>query len=152
MKIKETNKYIVIQSVPGYSVSQIVDGEIDECEKYPKVFSKLYAFNIEETEYTTYEGQNVWRIVTQRSGIETVKCVKFNKEHINIDIFPTYELANDELQKRNKTLKIKHENSNIQNIIEQIRFFSNVKDFDNLSLSEIKLKLITINQLANNIK
>lgn len=145
MKVIETNDYVVIQSIPNYLFQEIVDGELHNCEKYPKVFSRLYVFDTKEAiEYTTCEGQNIWRIVTQGNGVLEARCVKFSKEHINMDIFPTYELCIKEIQERNKLLQIKSENKNVQQILNNILLYSKIEDFDSLKLSELKSRLTNI--------
>lgn len=152
MKVIETNKYVVIQTIPNYLLQEIVDGELHDCEKYPNVFSRLYIFDTKETiEHSIYEGQNIWRIMTHSSGFLEIKCAKFSKQHIDMDIFPTWEHAKEELERRNKELSLKKDNKDVQNVITQICLSSNF-DVSKSSFEEIQTRFKRINELANSIK
>lgn len=151
MKVIKTNRYKVIFDIPQYKIGDIInekDVAILVCENYPKIFTPIYAFVMEDkSSYEIVKGQNIWRLVTQGNGVKEVKSMQFDKNHVNMDIYPSYELARIELEKYNETLEKLNTNSYIRNILEQIHV-ETYKSPENLSINRIIDSYKRINELS----
>lgn len=145
MLVKETNEFKVILENPWLELNSKCTEDNLQMNKYPKIFSRIYKF---ETGEEIVTGDNIWRIVSEGNFRRNIRCVKFSINHLLMDIFPSYESANLELD---RTIDIESKNQdfhNLKQILLYISVLSNTKDFDKKSLAEIKLNLDNINSLS----
>ena len=151
MKIEATNRFICTESIPHYSVNQIVEETDDSVEytSYPKVFSQLYEF---ETGETIYEGQKVYRFKNVGNHELEIKSVNFIPfSHVDADIFPSFETAKKELDERKKLSENNSSNYEIKSLANQIHLLSDVKNIEELTIKDLTQKLSHIKSLSNNI-
>ena len=139
MKLELTNKFRVIQTVPGYAQGDIMVDE--QCINYPSVFTPLYKFPTGEF---FAKGDVIWRI---NNG--DVKFVKLSDVHIegDIEIFPSAESARETLRETEKIREKKYKSNSIYEAFEKILLFSKT-DVDKSSPTELKRILENIKGYA----
>lgn len=149
MNITKTSMYKCILACPYFSLGHHYDRNdirTVQYEDYPKIFIPVYKFE-NGTEIT--ERTEVFRIINNINNVPYIKPVKFDKQHLSLEIFPTKELAQIELDKLNEVVKSKSNFNDFYGSIEQICLRSD--SYRKFTIDEIEAKFQTINEIANDL-
>lgn len=144
MKLIETDKYVVTQNIPYFDLGDILTKKYDfSFEEYPNVFSKIYEF---ETGDITYIGEQVYRIKGDK-----IKQVYLTKDNLDLELFPTYESAQNFLDLQIEKIKVESVEKQYKQSLQKIKLFSDIDNIETLSIQEIKTKFNIIQNLCNNV-
>jgi hypothetical protein len=144
MKITKTEKYRVILSNPWFTLGNIVGGA--ERIDYPHIFSPIFEF---EDGTQVCINDTVYRVKNE-SYNRVVKALKLQEVHISgdVEIFPSFDSAKKELEQEKERTEVSMKSHTLTNNLTTIRMLSDTKDFEKLSLQDIKNKLNNINRLT----
>lgn len=147
MKLFKTDRYRVIVATPWVKLGDIViDGWTPMMPDYPNIFSPIFEFEdgtqvcINDTVYRVkYENYN-----------RVIKALKLQDLHISgdVEIFPSFDSAKKELEQEKERTEVSMKSHTLTNNLTTIRMLSDTKDFEKLSLQDIKNKLNNINRLT----
>lgn len=147
--LKKTKKLRVKIETPFLDKGSILNPEEHVgYRKYPEMFEEVFEFPNGEMFCL---GDTVYRIVL-KGFEEVVKPVKLSEVHISgeVEVFPSRELANKKLKEIQQLRQENYKRQDMVSAMQYISLHSNPKDFEKLSLAEIKRKLETIHKLSTN--
>lgn len=148
MKLTKTNKFKIKIDTPWTKMSEIVENgdNFFGIQNFPELYEPLYQF---EDGTLVSINDTVYRIKTEGYN-RIIKSIKLMKVHIDgeLEVFPNIETANKKLKEEENQASVRIKESSEKNILNTIKILTNIKDFDKLTLYEIKLKLEQINKLV----